>query len=114
MIAASQVSDGYHTFAELYNHRRALFSILVGCVDEGAWKSKLHDDGTMFYGYFIVGFRTPYGEVSYHEPLEFWDSFDCPVVDNAPPWDGHTSDDVLSRLRMVAAGHAKLIKKGVA
>ena len=34
------VSDGYHTFNELYHHRAVLFSVICNLMPEKAWKSK--------------------------------------------------------------------------
>ena len=33
------ISDGYHTFDELYYHRMVLFSIICNTYDDKAWKS---------------------------------------------------------------------------
>lgn len=93
---ALEVSDGYHTFTELYEHRHALFSII--CRDYNGWKSKLHDDGTMFDGWFISGVETPQGQATYHLPLLWWDKFKCRERDKAPKWDGHTPKDVIARI----------------
>ena len=91
-------SDGYHTFNELYEHRHTLFAAVLRLIPDKAWKSKLHDDGTMFDGWFIAGIETPEGQVTYHIPLRLWDKFKVTELPNAPKWDGHTSDDVLQRI----------------
>ena len=44
------LSDGYHSYNELYKHRMILFSIICNQNHEVAWKSLLHHDGTMFDG----------------------------------------------------------------
>jgi hypothetical protein len=49
------LSDGYHTFNELYHHRAILFSVICNGLPENSWKSKLHDTGDMYDGMFIVG-----------------------------------------------------------
>lgn len=90
-------SDSYHTFNELYHHRMVLFSVICNTFKSRAWKSKLHDDGTMFDDYFIVGIDTPEGMFTYHYHLDNWDYFNVRELKNAPKWDGHTSDDI-SRL----------------
>lgn len=92
---ASQVSDGYHTFEELYNHRMILFSVICNTYSDKAWKSKLHHDGTMYDNYFIVGINTPEGHFTYHYYLDHWDKFQVKELPNAPKWDGHTSDDIV-------------------
>ena len=65
-----ETSDGYHTFNELYHHRAVLFSVIVSNYRAAAWKSKLHHDGTMYDGMFIVGIGTPYGQASYHYDID--------------------------------------------
>lgn len=92
---ASQLSDGYHTFEELYNHRMILFSVICNTYSDKAWKSKLHYDGTMYDNYFIVGITTPEGDFTYHYHLDNWNKFQVRELSNAPKWDGHTSDDIL-------------------
>ena len=99
LAKVSKKSDGYHTFDELYRHRTTLFAIV--CLDHRmrSWKSKLHSDGTMFDDWFIVGMDLPNGQVTYHIPLDQWSLFDLDALDRAPEWDGHTPNDVLTRLR---------------
>lgn len=92
-------SDGYHTFNELYHHRAVLFSVIVENFATRAWKSKLHADGTMYEGMFIVGIETPDGQATYHYDVEpYWDMFRCKEVDRAPEWDGHTPDQAIERI----------------
>ncbi len=93
-----KVSDGYHTFDELYNHRMVLFSIICNQNKDISWKSMLHHDNTMYDDYFIVGINTPEGMFTYHYHVSHWDEFDVAVLPKAPIWDGHTADDV-TRLR---------------
>ena len=94
-----KTSDGYHTFDELYHHRAVLFATVVADHPAIAWKSKLHHDGTMYDGMFIVGLKTPDGQATYHYDLDpYWDMFDCAVIERAPEWDGHTSAQALERI----------------
>ncbi len=93
-----EVSDGYHTFNELYLHRYTLFAVLCNTYRSDAWKSMRHADGSMYDDYFIAGIRTPAGMVTYHVELLHWDLFDVPELERAPEHDGHTSADVLERL----------------
>lgn len=96
-----ETSDGYHTFNELYEHRFALWIAL--CKRHPmSWRAKLHFDGTMYDGWFIVGLKfAPGSQITYHLPLSKWD--DCLGLDTyekAPcEFDGHTSTDVLERLK---------------
>lgn len=92
------VSDGYHTFAELYHHRAVLTAALFNECALSAWKSKLHADGTMDEGYFITGMETGYGQVTYHYPLKYWDMFNVVELVRAPEWDGHTPEEAIARI----------------
>ena len=56
-----EMSDGYHTFNELYHHRAVLFSVICNAMPDKAWKSKRHDTGDMYDGMFIVGIETNQG-----------------------------------------------------
>ena len=95
------ISDGSHTFDELYYHRMILFSIICNSNKERSWKSKLHDDGTMFDDYFIVGIETPEGQFTYHYHMDHWDKFDVKELDRAPAWDGHEASDVIRLYSML-------------
>lgn len=106
------ISDTYHTFGELYEHRVQLFVTLCNLAyrshGNGAygipWKSKLHHDGTSWAGWFIAGIGTEKGkQISYHLPIEKWDELRVVVYDKAPEWDGHTPADVLERLKEMAS-----------
>lgn len=98
-----ETSDGYHSFNELYEHRHALFfALMLSNGDERkAWMSKLHDDGSSFDGWFIAGMGLSTGLITYHLPMRLWDRFASAgfdVLEKAPKWDGHTSNDVINRL----------------
>lgn len=101
----SQISDGYHTFDELYQHRHALFLNLMRQNRHMAWASKVHSDGTSFDGWFIAGIETPAGQISYHLPDVLWAVVEDMgvTVDKPPPWDGHTAEDVCLRLMEMAS-----------
>lgn len=93
-----ETSDGYHTFNELYEHRHQLFRII--CEQKYGWKSKIHSDGSFLEGWFIAGLNHSKGkQITYHIPIKYWDEFDVNELERAPEWDGHTSNDVLNRLR---------------
>lgn len=101
MLETGRISDGYHTFDELYFHRMILFAVICDTYKEKAWKSKLHDDGTMFDNYFIVGIDTPDGQYSYHYHMEYWDHFkEIKEVERAPKWDGHKPEDITRLLSL--------------
>lgn len=96
------VSDGYHTFNELYHHRAVLFANICNGSSQ-AWKSKKHHDGSMYENIFIVGLNTKYGQITYHYDIDpYWDLFQCAELKTAPKWDGHTSYQVVKRLMKLA------------
>lgn len=98
-----ETSDGYHTFNELYHHRAVLFSVIVATFGERAWKSKLHADGTMYDGMFIVGIETPDGQATYHYDIDpYWNLFRCTELGRAPEWDGHTPNQAIERIGKLA------------
>ncbi len=106
-----EISDGYHTFDELYDHRITLWIALCRQVatlkdPEGkslheVWRSDLHSDGTMYKGQFILGMTTENGEqITYHLPASRIHETDfAETLGYAPKWDGHTSQDVLERIK---------------
>jgi len=97
-ISREEVSDGYHTFNELYYHRMILFSVICNQNKELSWKSKLHHDGTMFDGSFIIGIDTSEGQYTYHYNMKYWDMYDVKVLDKAPIYDGHQPSDIVRLL----------------
>jgi hypothetical protein len=98
----SEVSDGYHTFGELYDHRCLLFVALMRAHPSLAWRSRLHDDGSGEPGWWVGGLNLSSGPITYHLPESLWtllDNADVRTLDRAPKWDGHNSPEVLRRLR---------------
>jgi hypothetical protein len=115
---AGEVSDGYHTFNELYTHRFALFCMASRLAFDlgfrGAperlycWKSKNHwIDGKLepvWDGWFVAGIdlsrnKNEQKMITYHLPIEWWDLFIGIERAHPPPHDGHTSQDVIERLK---------------
>lgn len=103
------ISDGWHTFGELYEFRKmynaAYFNLLTKnglCSVHKSWK---HNDGEYCFGserkWFIVSAMLPTGLVSNHYKAKDWDLFDVPEVEKALfEFDGHTGEDVLVRLNV--------------
>lgn len=89
-----KLSDGFHTFDELYYHRMMLFSIICNTYKDVSWKSWKHSDDTMYDDMFIVGVSLPNGDYSYHYDKEFWNKFDVKELEKAPVWDGHKPEDI--------------------
>lgn len=94
-VDVEKISDGYHTFADLYE-QRLILSAALAKNNPYAWKSKRHEDGSVPFGggWFIMGFDTAEGCYTYHYELKDWDLFQCKELDKGKPWDGHTSKDV--------------------
>jgi hypothetical protein len=96
-----EVSDGYHTFNELYHHRMMLFAVICNTYKSQAWKSWKHHDGTMYDNYFIVGVTTPEGDYTYHYHKDHWDMFNVKELGKAPEWDGHKPEDITRLLSLL-------------
>lgn len=99
-----EVSDGYHTFNQLYHQRAILFATIVNQNKDRAWKSYKHEDGKYCFDkdgeWFIVGIDTPLGSYTYHYSKEYWGYFDCKELECGKPWDGHTEEDVTRLLSL--------------
>ena len=101
------VSDGYHTFHELYEHRITLYIAFCHYMRNRSlipfWKSKKHSDGSLYEGFFILGIYKGKGaQITYHIPMKYWNDTDfADTLDKAPEYDGHSSQDVLQRIRDV-------------
>ena len=92
-----EISDGSHTFNELYAHRASLFAVICNTYPENAWKSWEHhheENFPMYEDYFIVGVNTPEGQYSYHYHKDWWDKFKVQELEEAPKFDGHQPDDI--------------------
>jgi hypothetical protein len=101
-LATDDISDGYHTFGELYNHRISLYMLLARkmAVKNPVWKSKAHSDGSALEGWFVLGiFKDKGKQITYHLPISEWHKcYFAEELEKAPEWDGHTSDDVIVRI----------------
>lgn len=116
-IWAEDVGDRHHTMSELYNHRFALFYALTKLYDNyltpigtrvKCFKSRNHhpNNDPMFEDSFIVWMEVnkligPMDIISYHLPISWWDKFKLMERDNAPLYDGYSSEDVLKRIMML-------------
>lgn len=126
-IDTNLISDGYHTFGELYEFRKLynahLFNQWAKAPPPGIWaqlnwrwdralestnslyqvhKSWKHYDGKLCFdgGWFIVTALLPSGQISNHYEAKDWDLFKIPETEKALfEFDGHTPQDVLKRLK---------------
>ena len=120
VVDIEELSDGYHTYRELYEFRKvynaALFNewaenletssdfgqALFNVPKYNVHKSWKHHDGELCFGggWFIVSAMLPTGLISNHYKAEDWDLFKIPEVDKALfEFDGHTGSDVLERIK---------------
>lgn len=100
-VDTNMVSDGYHTFGELYEHRITLFMAVCKLTKRDVWMTKVHSDGSKWEGWFLLGINTNSGEqITYHLPISKWNECTefAEMIEKAPQFDGHTSADVLNRL----------------
>ncbi len=101
-----EISDGYHTFNELYDYRMIYNALWLNDMDENllkeynVHKSRKHADGEDCFGggWFIVMVELPTGQVSNHYEEKYWDLFKIPEKEKANEWDGHTPQQAFERM----------------
>lgn len=102
-IVNGDMSDGYHTFDELYEHRILLF---LACLKSGAFKAQSVCEDH-FPGWDVITAYTPeiHNQISYHVPVKY-----RPIYDHLPRvtkekqeehFDGHDSKLVAHRIEMM-------------
>jgi len=101
------LSDGYHSFDELYYFRMMYNAMLVSEWNkQGIYetnKSKRHHDGELCFGggWFIVTAMTPFGLISNHYDEKYFHLFDCEETETSiHEYDGHWAHDVTERLSL--------------
>ena len=103
----NNITDGYHTFGELYEFRKVYNAVLFNEWAKfdiplyNVHKSMKHANGEDCFngGWFIVVAVLPTGQISNHYELKDWNLFKIPAKDKALfEFDGHNSTDVLNRL----------------
>lgn len=101
-----QISDGYHTFEELYEHRILLFfSLVVKSNWNACWRPHYPE-------WPVLLVETPAGQISYH----FHEKYLPLIADHVPMndsivWDGHDSKQVVERLRNLLGDFPPLVAK---
>ena len=102
------VSDGRHTFRELYEFRKLYNAALFNIWGENGLyevhKSLRHYEGELCFGGgdFIVVAILPTGQISNHYKISEWDLFKIPSFEKAIfPYDGHNAQDVIERLKSI-------------
>ena len=94
-IVNNDLSDGYHTFDELYDHRVSLWILLCLHHKSECYWFKHYDE------WDCLVWNSPKGQMSYHVPMHKQDFYanqikQIDIKDHK--FDGHTSDDVILRL----------------
>ena len=110
-VDTNSISDGYHTFAELYEHRIELWITLCRTLRNlkyPVWRCLQHSDGSKFEGWFVLGVggdglgTHQMRQITYHLPLSRWEECSFAHELALPPvFDGHTPADVLVRLKQL-------------
>lgn len=100
-IVGNDMSDGYHTFDELYQHRVALFlyALRRGAFTN-AYAVKDHFEGWDLIVAYTCG-GSGLDQISYHVPATErprWEDVVLSVPKEDHQWDGHTSAEVVNRL----------------
>lgn len=124
------LSDGFHSFQELYEFRKMYHAVLfnewanqksinpswasednkyqpIYTYKYDVHKSWKHHDGELCFGggWFIVVAILPSGQISNHYEAKEWDLFKVPIAKKAKyEFDGHTSADVIVRLKSLIIG----------
>lgn len=103
-VSVGTLTDGYHSFNELYQHRIANYIALArahSSTFKPVWRTKMQSNGTAVpEGWFLLGINKKAGnQITYHVPISMWEqcSFASDLA-KAPEYDGHTPADVLERL----------------
>lgn len=103
LVDKGEISDGSHTFQELYNTRNLLYIALLRIVKQFGkyvWYSDTDSEGG-YDGYFLLGMNVEQGkQISFHledKYLPYVKQF-ADYKETPPVWDGHTTVDVNERL----------------
>ena len=110
-VDTNLISDGYHTFGELYAHRIELFIALCRELENNptyqtynrVWRSKLNAEGSGDKDWFIMGIELFDRKIiSYHLPISKWNETDfVSSTYERVIYDGHNSNDTLERLKLL-------------
>ena len=101
------ISDGYHSFKELYEFRMIYNALAFTLAYQsgdlvGVQKSRRHHDGEPCFGggWFVVFAETAYGQITNHYEEKYWDLFQIPETEKITvEFDNHTSEEVLFRIQ---------------
>ncbi len=100
-LDVKQISDGRHTFGELYQQRSMLFISICNLYPHISWKSHKHFDeekDPMYNGDFIAGIYTPLGQATFHLKNKYWDMLKVSELERAPEYDGYSEEECMLRI----------------
>ncbi len=99
-IKDNDISDGYHTFGELYDHRIALFLKLCRMHRGGCFWRQDAETPDWVIVYCYLDSPVDDEQISYHIPAKYVTAFEYWGIKHDPDhkWDGHNSADVVERL----------------
>ena len=108
-VENNDISDGYHTFKELYDYRMLYNALWVNELHRSGQsdnyklhKSFFHHDGELCFdgGWFIVSVTFPNGQqISNHYEECYWDLFKIPECNKSyTVYDGHTPETARCRM----------------
>lgn len=113
-VKKGDISDGYHTFNELYEfkmlYNAAFVNEYIKTHPHAAEKATRHSDGKECFGggWFVVNVMLPTGLISNHYKLNFENEFLFNCEDKFIAkfkYDGHTNQDVVERLKKFNINH---------
>ncbi|GHV21870.1 hypothetical protein FACS189428_2990 [Clostridia bacterium] len=101
-IETGKISDGYHTFDQLYDHRCLNFIAFVKNAGLPVFRTTVNFEGQPQGDWFILytDATDKMKQISYHLPMKYWVL--CEFAETTPKvhvFDKHNGEDVLARIR---------------
>jgi len=99
-----EISDGYHTFSELYAARHILFVNVCLMSPNIAFWTHRSKEGEVMDGWFILGLQSSNEQLTFHLPVEYLHYVKGVIkeVERNKLYDDHGGVEVLERLKIVA------------
>lgn len=99
-VVNGELSDGYHTFSDIYRHRNLLFiNMCLASPEKCVWADHQEWDSA------VLVYNAPAGQISYHisyDQVPFILHKIKEVKFGEHGWDGHNPRNVLERLEDLA------------
>ncbi len=102
------ISDGYHTFEELYEHRNLLWILFTTQASQARLGYLIADGKPSIFWvrdhypeWDLILMRTDFGQMSYHVPNRYRPLYGHIIPEVAKDnyeYDGHLSEDVIKRM----------------